>query len=191
MTVTARAEPAKTDLHGIALGMTTEQAMAAAALPCSKLPYSSDIACKEATDESDYNASFSAGTPSVVLTVAHSFCSHEAPPAILGRLLGEFHVSQTRAEPDPNGFHVDLDPKTEAILNADDGTCPAGAGQALRSVAAQQCPDHDGIEPRRRPRQEGAQIVGRWVSRACRDAGLCCGRKRGPYRRAAKEAAHP
>ena len=139
VTVTARAEPVKTDLHGIALGMTTEQAMAAAALPCSKLPYSSDIACKDATDESDYNASFSAGTPSVVLTVAHSFCSHEAPPAILGRLLSEFHVAQTSAEPDPNGFHVDLDPKTEAILNADDGTCPAGRGKhyvlSLRSNA--------------------------------------------------------
>ena len=135
----ARAEPAKTDLHGIALGMTTEQAMAAAALPCSKLPYSSDIACKDATDQSDYNATFSAGTPSVMLTVAHSFCSHDAPPTILGRLLTEFHAPQSSAEPDPNGFHVDLDPKTEAILNADDGTCPAGRGKhyvlSLRSNA--------------------------------------------------------
>ncbi len=116
-------------LHGIALGMTSEQAFAAAALPCSKLPYSSDITCKDASDQSDYNASFSAGSPSVVLTVAHSFCSHDTPSAILSRVIAQFHVSRNSAAPDPNGFHIDLDPKTEAILNADDGSCPDGRGK--------------------------------------------------------------
>ena len=103
--------------------------MRAARLPCDKLPYASEIACKDTSDGSDYNASFSAGTPSVALTVARSFCSHDAPAAVFAQVLTEFHAGRGDAATDPNGFHVDLDPRTEAILNADDGTCPADRGK--------------------------------------------------------------
>lgn len=138
-TVAARADDAKVDLHGLALGMTLAQAAAGAALPCKTPPYSSDLTCHDDADGSDYNASFSAGSPSVALTVAHSFCTHDDPAAVQKQVLAELHRPEATVAADPNGFHVDLDERTEAILNADDGTCPDGRGKhyvlSLRSDA--------------------------------------------------------
>ncbi|MDX7951210.1 hypothetical protein P7D22_08470 [Lichenihabitans sp. Uapishka_5] len=129
----------KTDLHGIALGMTADQVIVGAHLPCQTPPYSSDIACTDGSDGSDYRAAFSGGLPSVVLTVARSFCSPASPAVVLGGMLNAFGKGRRAAAPDPNGYHVDLDATTEAILSADDGSCPAGRGRhyvvALRSNA--------------------------------------------------------
>lgn len=126
-------------LHGLALGMTPEQASAGIALPCTSPPYSSSLTCHDATDGSDYSASFSGGSPSVALVVAHSFCTHDDPADVRTQVLAVLHAPDAKTAPDPNGFYVDLDAHTEAILNADDGTCHDGRGKhdvlSLRSDA--------------------------------------------------------
>ena len=126
-------------LHGLSIGMTPAQASAAAALPCKTPPYSSDLTCHDASDGSDYNVSFSAGSPSLALVVSHSFCAHNEPAAVRRQVLATLDARDATVEPDPNGFHVDLGARSEAILNADDGTCPDGRGKhyvlSLRSDA--------------------------------------------------------
>jgi hypothetical protein len=110
-------------LHGLALGMTPDQAAAVVHLPCSKPAFSTDLDCRDESDGSDYRTTFSAGDPSVALSVQRSFCSSDTKQSVLKSVLADLKVGADRAHQDPNGYHVDLDGNNEAILNADDGTC--------------------------------------------------------------------
>lgn len=122
----ARADPPALGLHGITLGMTPDQASAAAHLPCQTPQYSSDLTCKDMSDGSNYRAMFSAGDPSIALSVQHEFCSREPDAAVLKEVESSLRVPPSRAHADPNGTHIDLDGDNEAMLNPDGGSCPDG-----------------------------------------------------------------
>lgn len=123
---TAHAEPPGPGLHGILLGMTPDQASDAAHLPCQTPQYSTDLSCKDTSDGSEYRAMFSAGEPSIALSVQHGFCSHLPADALLKDTLAMLGAPADRAHTDPNGFHVDLAGDNEAVLSPDRGECPSG-----------------------------------------------------------------
>ena len=129
-----RADPAAPGLHGILLGMTPSQASDSAHLPCQTPQYTSDLSCKDVGDGSDYRAMFSAGDPSIALSVEHEFCSQKPQNAVLRDTLTTLRVPVDRTHNDPNGYTIDLDGDNEAVLSADTGTCPPGGKHFVLAI---------------------------------------------------------
>ena len=121
----AAADNGKRDMRGIGLGMSIDEIVAKAKVPC-RINKAGNVSCIDPSDGSSFKVLPSGGKPSIALAIKHSFCSPTAPAGVIASLLKTYGLPASAAHANPNGTTLDLSGAVQGILVVDGDACPKG-----------------------------------------------------------------